>query len=370
MKASVRPPRSAKVRRKTGALPPVKTIGQAFAPHRDVYHFLLRRSWSAFFGLVLSFFLIANALFAGVYMMEPAAIANARPGSFEDAFFFSVQTMATIGYGGMSPATRLGHVTVTAEAVFGLLMTALITGLCFAKFSRPTARVLFSKVMVIAPRNGVPHLMFRMANQRHNQIHDATVNVTVLLTETTAEGDAIRRPHEIALERSRNPVFTYTWLVMHKIDEQSPFYGSDPLARLRRDGGQLFVVVSGLDETVGQTITARWSYTVDEIVPDAKFADVLTMLPEGIRQIDYRVFHDVVPLARAGEVGLTTATGRGRDEDTSDSPRAGARAGADDSTGLAGRRARGEATAEDEGDRDVASPAEDGLLSSVPLGQA
>jgi len=212
-------------------------------------------------------------------MLEPQSIANARPGSFEDAFFFSVQTLATIGYGGMSPASRYGHITVTIEAFFGVLMTALVTGLCFAKFSRPTARVLFSKNMVTAPRNGVPHLMFRMANQRHNQVHEASVSLTLLLTETTQEGESLRRPHELKLERSRNQVFTYTWLVMHKIDETSPFYGSGSIARLEKEDGQIFVVVSGLDETVGQVITARWSYGPEDIVYNAKFADVLSLSP-------------------------------------------------------------------------------------------
>jgi len=276
----------------------VRTTGQEFAPHRDIYHFLLRRSWAVFFGLFLVVFLAANTLFATIFMLEPQSIANARPGSFEDAFFFSVQTLATIGYGGMSPASRYGHITVTIEAFFGVLMTALVTGLCFAKFSRPTARVLFSKNMVTAPRNGVPHLMFRMANQRHNQVHEASVSLTLLLTETTQEGESLRRPHELKLERSRNQVFTYTWLVMHKIDETSPFYGSGSIARLEKEDGQIFVVVSGLDETVGQVITARWSYGPEDIVYNAKFADVLSLSPEGIRQIDYHVFHDIVPLGR------------------------------------------------------------------------
>ena len=283
--------------RRTGQLPAVHTVGHDFAPHRDIYHFLIRRSWTAFFGLVVMLFLAANALFATAYYWEPGSIINARPGSFEDAFFFSVQTMATIGYGGMAPATRMAHITVTAEAVFGLLTTALITGICFSKFSRPTARVLFSDKMVIAPRNGIPHLMFRMANQRHNQIHDALVSMSILLTEVTSEGETIRRPYELKLERARNQVFTYTWLVMHKLDESSPLFGPQWHEHLSQQGAQIFVVVSGLDETVGQQITARWSYGLEDIVDAAKFVDVLTVLPDGRRQIDYRVFHETIPLA-------------------------------------------------------------------------
>src|SRR6185312_2113375 len=146
----------------------VKAIGLERAPHKDVYHFILGRTWPTFFLIVALVFVLANVLFAWLYLAEPGAVANVRPGSFEDAFYFSVQTLATIGYGWMYPASRYGHVVVALEAVVGILMVALITGITFTRFARPIARVLFSNKAVVTPRDGVPHLMFRMANWRRN----------------------------------------------------------------------------------------------------------------------------------------------------------------------------------------------------------
>src|SRR5260221_11624746 len=159
---SLSPPRSASPIR-------LRTVGRKWAPHEDLYHTVLTSSWWLFVLLVAVAFLSANALFACAYVMQPGSISNVRPGSFEDAFFFSVQTMATIGYGGMAPATFFGHVMVTFEAIIAMLGVAVVTGITFSKFSRPTARVLFSEKAVIGPRNGVSHLMFRMANWRRTR---------------------------------------------------------------------------------------------------------------------------------------------------------------------------------------------------------
>ena len=143
------------------------------ALHKDVYHFILARGWPSFFALVAVTFLTANVLFASLYLAQPGCIAHARPGSFEDAFYFSVQTIATIGYGGMYPLTRFAHIVVVVEAMTGMLGIAVITGLTFTRFARPSARVLFANKVTITPRDGVPHLMFRMANWRRNRIVEA-----------------------------------------------------------------------------------------------------------------------------------------------------------------------------------------------------
>src|ERR1700726_412221 len=161
----------------------VLAIGLPRPWFRDLYHFALRISWSRFLGIGIALFAAANALFALVYLIPGDAIVNARPGSFADAFFFSIQTMATIGYGTMSPATFYGNLIVTLETGFGLIFLAVATGLVFARFSRPTARVLFSRVAVITPHNGVPTLSFRAANLRHNQILQAEINVVLLRDE-------------------------------------------------------------------------------------------------------------------------------------------------------------------------------------------
>jgi inward rectifier potassium channel len=274
----------------------VRAIGQRFAPHQDAYHYVLTRTWTEFFLLISLAFLGANALFAFFYWMAPGSVANARPGSFEDAFFFSVQTMATIGYGGMTPVTRFAHIVVTIEAMTGILSVALITGITFSKFARPTARVLFSDKVVLAARNGVPHLSFRVANWRHNLVSEAHLRVILLVTETTREGETLRRQVEVPLVRDNTPLFALSWTVMHVIDQQSPFFGADALDRLLAANAEMFVTLTGLDEAMGQ-IHAQHSYRLDSIVTNVRFADVLNLRPDGVREIDYRQFHEVVPLA-------------------------------------------------------------------------
>ena len=181
----------------------VKAIGLERAPHKDVYHFVLGRTWPVFFLLVAVVFILTNMLFAWLYLAEPGSISNARPGSFEDALNFSVQTLATIGYGGMSPASRYGHIIVAIEAIVGILMVALITGITFTRFARPSARVLFSDKVVISPRDGVPHVMFRMANWRRNRIVEARLSAVLLVTERTREGDVMRKQIDLPLVRAR-----------------------------------------------------------------------------------------------------------------------------------------------------------------------
>ncbi|HEY4395117.1 MAG TPA: ion channel [Polyangia bacterium] len=274
----------------------VKAIGVERAWHKDLYHFVLGRTWPQFFLLVALVFVVTNMLFAWLFLAEPGAVANVRPGSFEDAFYFSVQTLATIGYGGMYPASRYGHAIVAVEAIVGILMVALITGITFTRFARPLARVLFSDKVVISPRDGVPHVMFRMANWRRNRIVEARLGVTLLVTEKTREGDMMRRQVDLPLLRDRTNVFFLTWSAMHVVDERSPFFGPDALDRLRAQEAEIYLALTGLDETIGQTIHVRKQYVLDDIVANARFADVLSTHPDGRRVIDYRKFHDVVPI--------------------------------------------------------------------------
>jgi len=278
-------------------LPLIRAIGIQRAPVKDLYHFVLARSWPTFFGLVGLFFVGANLLFAAAYYAQPGCIANARQGVFEDSFFFSVQTLATIGYGGMYPVTRYAHVLVVLEALTGILGIAVITGLTFTRFARPSARVLFSSRATVTPRNAVPHLMFRMANWRRNRIVEAHLDVVLLVTERTLEGETLRRQIDLPLVRERSAVFFLTWTAMHRIDADSPFYGPDALARLRSQNAELYLSLTGFDETIGQAIHARCEYRLDDIAWNARFADVLGTADNGTRVIDYRRFHDVVALS-------------------------------------------------------------------------
>lgn len=267
---------------------------------QDLYVHLLTASWTRLLLLLSTAYIGANALFGALYLLQSDCIENARPGSYEDAFFFSVQTMATVGYGKMSPVTAYASTLASIESFAGLLGLALVTGLVFAKFSRPTARVRFSSRAVITRRNGVPCLMFRMANQRRNQIVEAHVHVVVARTETTAEGETIRRLVDLALLRADHVLFSLSWTVIHPIDEASPFFEATPES-IAADNAEMIVSVTGLDETVSQTVHARHSYIASEIAWNCRFADIISQLPDGRNLVDYAKFDDVVPELSRGD---------------------------------------------------------------------
>lgn len=270
-------------------------MGKWYSYWRDPYHLLLTIPWSGFLALTVLGYLIANALFAFAYLAGGDGIENARPGNFYDAFFFSVQTMASIGYGAMHPRTDYANVVVTIEALTGLMGLAMGTGLMFARFSQPTARVMFSSVAVITPYDGVPTLMFRAANQRRNQILEAQMRVRLMRDEVSIEGQFMRRVYDLTLVRSQNPMFSLSWTAMHPIDQQSPLYGVSPQL-LDQAETSLVVTLSGLDETVSQTIYARHTYVCRDILWNMRFVDILSKTEGGNRIVDYSRFHDVVSL--------------------------------------------------------------------------
>ena len=261
----------------------------------DLYHYLVTASWPALIGIIALAFIIANLVFAIGYYFD-GGVENARYRSFADMFFFSVQTMATIGYGKMVPITLFSNLLVSIEALTGLVALALMTGLVFAKFSRPTARVRFSRYMVVGPRDGTTSLMIRMANMRANRIVEANIHVVLARQETTIEGESIRRFYDLTMTRNRSAMFAFSWTAVHRIVEGSPSFGEthDSLAKCQPE---IVVSITGLDETFSQTIHARHTYKLDEIIWGARFADVLTLDPDGSRSIDYTRFDDVEMLA-------------------------------------------------------------------------
>jgi inward rectifier potassium channel len=261
----------------------------------DFYHYLLVARWLPFLAMITATNITLNLLFALLFLAGGDCIANAEPGSFADAFFFSVQTMATIGYGGMAPKTLYAHSLVTFEALLGLLCVALATGLIFAKFSRPTSRVVFSKMALITRRSGQPFLIFRVANTRRNQIVEANVKLLMLKTEVTEEGDRMRRVQELGLTRNANPLFALTWTVMHPIDQSSPLHGLD-VEKLGEQEIDLLVMLVGIDGTFAQTIHARQIYSARDIIRNARFVDVGKQLPDGRRAIDLRGLDEHIPL--------------------------------------------------------------------------
>jgi inward rectifier potassium channel len=248
--------------------------------------------WAAVFGVIAAAFLAINAVFAAAYWMT-GGIAGARPGSFWDAFFFSVQTMGTIGYGAMYPTASAANVLVVAESVVGLIVTALATGIVFARFSQTSAEVLFSRFACIAPMDGVPTLSFRIGNDRASTIFQARVSVTIIRTERTKEGVILYRMYDVDLVRDRAHALARSFAVMHPITEKSPLLGATPESCIRQEL-EMDVSVVGTDDTSLQPVHARHRYEVGDILWGARLADVLSELPDGRIELDVRKFHDTV----------------------------------------------------------------------------
>lgn len=266
--------------------------GAWYSYWRDPYHLLLTIPWPGFFLLIVLGYGVLNTLFALAYLAGGDSIAQGHPGSFWDAFFFSVQTLASIGYGAMYPKTLYANAVVTVEALVGLLGLAVVTGLVFTRFSQSTARMLFSRVAVVTLYNGLPALMFRTANQRGNPVIEAQMRVYLLRDEVSLEGEMMRRLYPLKLLRGDTPSFPLTWTAIHPVDPDSPLWGQTPasLAQLR---AQIIVSLSGIDETVTQAVHARHVYQAQEIFWDHRFVDIIHETSGGDRYIDFSHFHDV-----------------------------------------------------------------------------
>jgi inward rectifier potassium channel len=259
---------------------------------RDTYHLLLTMPFWAFFTVMAIAFLVINALFAVMYLLDPRGLAGAKPGSFADAFFFSVQTLGTLGYGVMAPRSVYENVVVTAEVFLGLFNLAVATGLLFARISRPTARIMFSDKAVVTSFEGAPTLIFRAANRRRNLVVEAEVSVNLLRDLITSEGVAMRRFDELKMVRARTPIFSLTWTAMHRIDPSSPLWGETQRSLLEKHA-EIVVVMKGIDENFASTIHARTSYTPDEIVWNRRLADIFVTDSAGRRCIDFTRFHQI-----------------------------------------------------------------------------
>ena len=277
-----------------GTTDQVVRIGLRTNPLRDLYHNALRLSWPAFLAIGAGAFLALNVLFGALYALQPDGISDLPHGSFLDAFFFSVQTLATIGYGRWAPVSLYANTVVTFEALAATSFFALYTGLAFARFARPTSHIAFARHVVVTDFDGARVLMLRVANERGNQILEATVSVSLLRNERTAEGQFFRRLHDLSLRRSHTPVFGLTFVAMHPIDETSPLFGVDAEGLLKVEA-ELVIIVSGLDDTMMQTVHGRYSYDAAEILFDRRFADLFGFLPDGRLALDYRQFHETVP---------------------------------------------------------------------------
>jgi inward rectifier potassium channel len=259
----------------------------------DISHRCMTASWPAFIGGAALVFVVFNAVFAVFYWIGNQPIANVAGGAYIDYLYFSIETLSTAGYGDMHPQTHYGHFIAAVELFTGIFSMSLMTGLIFARFSRPNARLLFADHPVISNHDGKPTLMVRFANERHNIIGNATARLWLLRNEVSPEGRSIRRFYELPLERSEHPALALSWTLFHVLDEKSPLYGLDA-AGFEASEVSLVVVVSGYDVVAAQTVHARKSYDHSDIRFGQRYADILDTSEDGRIRIDYGKFHETL----------------------------------------------------------------------------
>lgn len=263
---------------------------------RDFYHNAMVVSWPRFFAALAAAFVSLNLVFAVIYSFGHAPIANAHEGSFSDLFFFSVETTATVGYGDMYPQTLYGHMVATSENFVGLVLLAVMGGLVFSRFSRPRARLIFARNPVIARHDGVPTLIFRIANARSSFISEATAKLWMLGPTQSAEGRRFVGFQPMRLSKSENPMLALSWTLFHPIDADSPIHGL-PEAELLASEMNFVLSISGLDETSAQMVHAREVFPAQDVRPGHEFVDIFSLDESGQRHVDYARVHETRPAA-------------------------------------------------------------------------
>jgi inward rectifier potassium channel len=259
----------------------------------DISHRCMTASWPAFIGGAALVFVAFNAVFAFFYWIGNQPISNVPRGAYIDYLYFSIETLSTAGYGDMHPQTHYGHFIATVELFTGIFSMSLMTGLIFARFSRPNARLLFADNPVISNHEGKPTLMVRFANARHNVIGNAAARLWLLKNVVSMEGQSLRRFYELPLVRNEHPALALSWTLYHVLDEESPLYGLNA-DDLDASNVSLIVVVSGYDVVAAQTVHARKSYDHPDIRFGHRYADILGIAEDGRLRIDYGRFHQTL----------------------------------------------------------------------------
>jgi inward rectifier potassium channel len=271
----------------------IETLGLSQGFWGDLYHRSMTVYWPVFFGSAAAIFVALNAVFGFLYSLGHEPIANAAENGPLAYFYFSIETLATVGYGDMHPQTNYGHLIATVEIFTGMSFLAVMTGLIFARFSRPRARFVFAKEAVITRHEGRPTLMIRLANARHNTVSRATARLWIIRAERSKEGDQLRRFYEIKLDRSEHPMFVLSWMLFHIIDKDSPLHGvtASDLA----EGDALLVLnVGGVDDSSAQQLYARHVYSWRDIRWQHRYRDITSVSAQGRFLLDYTKFDDVV----------------------------------------------------------------------------
>jgi inward rectifier potassium channel len=269
---------------------PAIKIG-APSPHADIYYWVMEMSWPAFVALASAIFIAINLMFGLIYAALPGTVANAEPGSIIDGFFFSVDTLGTVGYGVMAPANRFGHSIASIEILTGLFFSATITGLIFARFARPRQSLEFSKVAVIGRYAGKKALMVRVASTRSHPLADAAAQMSYLHRVHLPDGRTFSSLTALPLLRSVNPLLGLSWTLVHLLEDDSPVLG----ALAGPDPFVLTVTIGGLDTLLASPSQGGARYNREDVLVDHEFVDVISSENGAIR-FDMTLLHDTVPI--------------------------------------------------------------------------
>jgi len=251
--------------------------GMSIVKSMSMYHWLITISWTKFLSILSAFYIVINFMFAFGYYLAGSDALNGTDSTtmtnhFWNCFFFSVETFATIGYGALNPRNLSANWLMTFEAFFGLLSAAMVTGLLFARFARPNAKILYSNNALIAPFKNGKALMVRIINQRTSQLINIEAQIIFSIMQEK-DGRRVRQYHTLPLDRQKVTFFPLHWTIVHEIDEKSPLHNKNH-EHLKEAETEMFVLITATDETYSQTVHSRSSYRFDEIVWGAKFKDI------------------------------------------------------------------------------------------------
>ena len=260
----------------------------------DPYRLAVSLTWPRFLATLFTIYIFFVSLFALAYLAVPGSVANARPHVFSDHFFFSLETLATVGYGEMYPATGYGHGVAAVEILLGVTFTAILTGLTFVRFSKPRPKFVFAKNPVVTTHNGRSTLMMRVGNGQSSVLADAYCKISVLVSEVSAEGAQFRRTYELKLARTSIPVFPLSWTIMHDIDENSPLHGLNAETFASADV-RIFVSFEARDPELASVVHDLCSYEPRSVLFGMRYTDIISLDERGRPTADISRISEVEP---------------------------------------------------------------------------